>query len=614
MKKLCSVALVLALCFAFCGAAAADGGIGAAVDYDHSSPVTEVSFVFVDEDENELQSITYDDVCWLDGRITVRVEAGSITKVEETEGEIDGLEGLGSRQVSFTWSGERNMEEVIKITVSGLASEIPTAPLTVSLSDAKAMLASCGIALGGELEILGGTLILTGAGRFELTAGEDGLYGELPQGTAIDGTGALELSCLLGSASSDFRIYAEAYRLSYSLSEGYRIEPATETHTVRFMDKSRTITERAVPDGAAIGELPDGGEGFAGWEYNGELISESFTVTQDMLLTAVYSEPEPAGDEPEEEEEEEEETPEEVVYIDRSAFCALDAFGDWDDGSLRAALVGENSRGNENYGGSYWLGDYYVLSNCSRSSDEGTEGENTYVPIDELTHIVLFAGYGEEEISMRVSVGELEFDGRVFSLAEEAEPFMELDLGRYAYMQGRGGGIFAPEGNITRAEAAQLMLNCLTEESRASLSERPYFSDVLYSSWYYDAVTLMAGAGGIDARADGRFDPDTPITRAEFTALAMRALGAEPGYGVSFTDIYGHRYSGYISSAVTLGVINGYGDGSFRPDAPITRAEAAKIMNRILKRSGQPRYITEYLDVPPSAWYYNEIQLATSPW
>ena len=144
MKKLCSAALVLALCFAFCGAAAADGGIGATVDYDHSSPVTEVSFVFVDEDENELQSITYDDVCWRDGRIIVRVEAGSITKVEETDGEIDGLEGLGSRQVSFTWSGERNMEEVIKITVSGLASEIPTAPLTVSLSDAKAMLASCG--------------------------------------------------------------------------------------------------------------------------------------------------------------------------------------------------------------------------------------------------------------------------------------------------------------------------------------------------------------------------------------------------------------------------------------------------------------------------------------
>ena len=98
-------------------------------------------------------------------------------------------------------------------------------------------------------------------------------------------------------------------------------------------------------------------------------------------------------------------------------------------------------------------------------------------------------------------------------------------------MDGRGERIFAPGDGITRAEAASMFYRCLTEESRESLDERGDFADVRRGSWYYDAVTILAGAGVAEPRADGRFYPDEYITRAEFVTLAARASGLEPDYG-----------------------------------------------------------------------------------
>ena len=135
-------------------------------------------------------------------------------------------------------------------------------------------------------------------------------------------------------------------------------------------------------------------------------------------------------------------------------------------------------------------------------------------------------------------------------------------------------------------------------------------------SWYYDAVTLLAGAGVAEPRADGRFYPDEYITRAEFVTLAARASGLEPDYGPDrFNDVAYSPQRAYINAAAEAGIISGYPDGGFHPGDGITRAEAVKVMNALLGRSletGRPVSPPAWQDVPSDAWFTAEIALASS--
>ena len=184
-------------------------------------------------------------------------------------------------------------------------------------------------------------------------------------------------------------------------------------------------------------------------------------------------------------------------------------------------------------------------------------------------------------------------------------------------MDGREAGLFAPEAYITRAEAATIFYRCLSEESRTGLEAEGEFYDVRPFSWYYEPVTCLAGAGALNGRSENYFAPDESITRAEFVTLALRFVSVAEYTGPDLmNDTAYHWAREEINKAVRNGMVNGYEDGSFRPDANITRAEAAAIMNRLLGRTAEGAFIPEtspWSDVSITAWYYTDVILASIP-
>ena len=185
------------------------------------------------------------------------------------------------------------------------------------------------------------------------------------------------------------------------------------------------------------------------------------------------------------------------------------------------------------------------------------------------------------------------------------------------YMGGYDNGTFKPENNMTRAEAAQMFYNLLLKKD---VSDNNTFDDVSTDAWYYDAVTTLSNMGIINGKGDGVFDPDGEITRAEFTTIAMRFTNIDINGTDNFTDVpSSHWASKNIADAVSLGWISGNGDGTFSPDRPITRASVSKIVNNMLGRKADMDYInnhnnsiTLFPDVPVSAWYYADVVESTN--
>ena len=176
-----------------------------------------------------------------------------------------------------------------------------------------------------------------------------------------------------------------------------------------------------------------------------------------------------------------------------------------------------------------------------------------------------------------------------------------------------------PQGNITRAEVATIFFRMLTDESRAKFwTQDNDFSDVAIESWYNNAISTAAAAGIVTGYEDGTFKPDAPITRAEFAAIAARFSSVEPERNDYFNDISGHWAEASINRAAATGWINGYEDSTFRPNQYIIRAEAMALINRILYRIVDNNSILsdgmiEWSDnLDTSKWYYADMQEATN--
>ena len=187
----------------------------------------------------------------------------------------------------------------------------------------------------------------------------------------------------------------------------------------------------------------------------------------------------------------------------------------------------------------------------------------------------------------------------------------------YAYIAGYTDGTVRPDGNITRAEVATIFFRLMTDEYRELYwSTSNSFSDVTAGSWYNNAISTTANAGWVSGYPDGSFRPDAYITRAEFATIAARFLSDVYGGADMFTDISGHWAANYINRAAAAGWINGYADGTFRPDAYITRAEAVTLINRMLDRAPDAGHLLadmiRWPDNPETAWYYADIQEATN--
>lgn len=188
----------------------------------------------------------------------------------------------------------------------------------------------------------------------------------------------------------------------------------------------------------------------------------------------------------------------------------------------------------------------------------------------------------------------------------------------FAYVVGYKDGNVRPQGNITRAETAAIFFRLLKEEVRSeNLSKHNDFADVTEDSWYNTAVSTMAGMNILKGRTANSFAPQAPITRAEFAAICARFDSGKAEENSGFTDISGHWAEKEIERAATLGWVSGYTDGSFHPDAPITRAEAMTLINRVLCRMPETKAdlldsMTKWPDNQPGAWYYLAVQEATN--
>lgn len=190
-----------------------------------------------------------------------------------------------------------------------------------------------------------------------------------------------------------------------------------------------------------------------------------------------------------------------------------------------------------------------------------------------------------------------------------------------AYIIGYEDGTVRPGANITRAEVATIFFRLLTDETRESYwSQSSGFTDVASGAWYNNAVSTLTRAGILDGYEDGSFRPNASITRAEFTKIAVSFFKHAGGASSNpFNDVPDSAwYAEFIKAAAELGLIDGYEDGTFRPNAPITRAEACTIVNRTLGRAPDKDNLLpehEMLTWPDNsrdAWYYAQIQEATN--
>ena len=189
----------------------------------------------------------------------------------------------------------------------------------------------------------------------------------------------------------------------------------------------------------------------------------------------------------------------------------------------------------------------------------------------------------------------------------------------YAYIVGYPNGNVEPNGNITRAEVATIFFRLLTEKVRtANSTQSNSLSDVTRGQWFNHAVSTLSSMGIVKGHNDGTFAPNAPITRAEFAAIAARFDDKNTNTSSKFTDIASHWAKNEIGIAANKGWINGYPDGTFRPNQYITRAEAMTLVNRVLNRL--PENSSDLLDSmikwpdnsDASAWYYLAVQEATN--
>ena len=189
-----------------------------------------------------------------------------------------------------------------------------------------------------------------------------------------------------------------------------------------------------------------------------------------------------------------------------------------------------------------------------------------------------------------------------------------------AYLFGYDDGTIRPNHNITRAEVATIFYRLLTDRARAVYgTDVNSFRDVSSGSWYNEAVSTFSSMGILNGYGDGTFKPNEPITRAELTSIAVRFFDYAAAYRGAFSDVTaGDWFAGSVQAASDLGLVGGYPDGTFRPDAYITRAETVAIVNRMLGRAPHKDYfyasgnMATWPDNSYGAWYYADVQEATN--
>lgn len=191
-----------------------------------------------------------------------------------------------------------------------------------------------------------------------------------------------------------------------------------------------------------------------------------------------------------------------------------------------------------------------------------------------------------------------------------------------SYIVGYQDGTVRPQSDITRAEVATIFFRMLTDDARSeNWSQTNSYTDVASIDWYNNAISTLSNMGIISGDPSGAFRPDDSITRAEFTKIAVGFFDKAGDYvDGTYDDVSSSDwYADFIDAAVDLGLIEGYPDGTIRPEATITRAEACTIVNRTLGRVPDKDHLlpADEMRVWPDnsdtdEWYYAQIQEATN--
>ena len=266
-----------------------------------------------------------------------------------------------------------------------------------------------------------------------------------------------------------------------------------------------------------------------------------------------------------------------------------------------------------------------TLNAGSKAEAKGTDKGTYYMDLTKGDFIVSSKIYKEFEIIVKDGYLEITRSG---GHHPRPKPTVEIEdddaLGlnttdHFAYIVGYGNGEVRPQNNITRAEVATIFFRLLTDDVRdENLTKTNRYSDVAPTAWYNTAVSTLSSMGIITGYPDGTFRPNAAITRAEFAAIAARFDNDGDKTAAKFSDIATHWAKDEISIAYNNGWITGYPNGTFGPQRDITRAETMTLVNRVLNRLPETEEdllpnMTVWTDnANPKAWYYLAVQEATN--
>ena len=239
---------------------------------------------------------------------------------------------------------------------------------------------------------------------------------------------------------------------------------------------------------------------------------------------------------------------------------------------------------------------YQATSNTSGTVRFTDVSSGTYTLLEKKAP----EGYvlSNETYTLTVSGSRVTMNGKAYSpvtfVNRRAAELNRTD--HFAFLVGYTDGTFGPERNMTRAEVTTMFARLLTEQIEADKTYSNTFSDVPKSCWAANYIGYMQQFGIITGYSDGSFRPDAPVTRAEFAAIASRFEKLTEG-SKSFADVPDTYWAArYINFAATRGWVTGYSDGTFKPENTITRAEVAAVTCRLLERSADQNYIRSHLN------------------
>ena len=261
-------------------------------------------------------------------------------------------------------------------------------------------------------------------------------------------------------------------------------------------------------------------------------------------------------------------------------------------------------------------------SNGGTSYKDESYSSGTTVTLDKvpIRESYTFTGwYADKELTKKISSIKMTGDKTVYAgWKASTVPDMLNGDDHYAYVIGYSDGNVRPNANVSRAETATIFFRLLNADIRdGNLTAENTFTDVVDGQWCNKSVSTMAKLGIVKGRTAEIFDPNAPITRAEFAVICARFDTKQTNGNNNFSDISGHWAEAEIKRAAALGWIAGYPDGTFRPNDYITRAQAMTMINRVLCRMPQDEEdllgsMVVWPDNKPTDWHYLAVQEATN--